>query len=168
MDSQGGNDRYVALGLCHGQFVAMNEFLTQVHFFSTGVPPNFTISEYMMERGAILMDDEEGGEESDDETKESFCCCFAPVEIPVVRIRDPSLLPSEATLLLTRLTEKKPENRMTVREAQMDPWIAGGMNKDDERYDLPQGNIPSYHGDPVVPLDCATELSKFTVQFHMQ
>lgn len=122
----------------------------------------------MMERGAILMDDEEGDKESDEEKKESFCCCFAPVEIPVVRIRDPALLPSEATLLLTRLTEKKPENRMTVREAQMDPWIVGGINKDDEKYSLPQGNIPSHHGDPVVPLDCAAELSKFTVQYHMQ
>ena len=137
------------------------------HISVSGVPPNFTISEYVLKREAILMDGDEG-DESDDEKKESYCCCFSTVYEPVVRIRDPAHLPSEATLLLTRLTEKKPEDRMTVREAQLDPWIAGGMDGEDEPYELPQGNIPSRHGDPVVPLDCAEDLSKFTVLYHMQ
>lgn len=132
------------------------------------MPPNFTISEYVLERGAVLLGGEESEESDDDENQESYCCCFGPVEIPAVRVRDPANLPSEATILLTRLTEKKPENRISVREAQLDPWIAGGINADDEPYELPQGNIPSRHGDPVVPLDCAAELSKFTVQYHMQ
>ena len=143
------------------------EWLKFSHTSVSGVPPNFTISEYVLERGAVLLGAEES-EESDDEKPESYCCCFGPVEIPVVRVRDPANLPSEATILLTRLTEKKPEDRITVREAQLDPWIAGGMDADDEPYELPQGNIPSRHGDPVVPLDCAAELSKFTVQYHMQ
>ena len=113
--------------------------------------------------------DSEEDDKSVEEKKESLCCaCFAPVDLPLVRIRDPAMLPRAATLLLTRLTEKKPEKRMTVREAQMDPWIAGGIGKDDPPYELPAGNIPSAHGDPVVPLNCASKLSKFTVQYHMQ
>jgi len=135
---------------------------------STGVPPNFTISEYMLERDAVVLSNEDNDDESLEEKPESFCCCFASVDIPVVRVRDPAMLPKEAALLLTRLTEKKPGNRMTVREAQLDPWIAGVGGSDDPVYELPQGNIPSLHGDPVVPLDCAPELSKFTVQYHMQ
>ena len=64
------------------------------------------------------------------------------------------------------MTEKKPEDRMTVREAQLQPWITG--NEDDEEYILPQGNYPANHGDPVVPLDCAPALSKITVEYHTQ
>ena len=70
-------------------------------------------------------------------------------------------------MLITRMTEKKPENRMTVREAQLDHWIAGNADDSDPSYVLPEGDVPSKHGDPVVPLECAEELSKLTVEYHM-
>jgi hypothetical protein len=55
---------------------------------------------------------------------------------------------------------------MTVREAQHQPWIAGGEGE--ARYEVPQGDVPSHHGDPVVPLACASELSELTIRYHMQ
>lgn len=131
----------------------------------TGVPPNFTISEYLKERETVVLDD---GNNDDDPVEEAghWCCC-ASVEIPIVKIRDPSMLPPAATLLITRMTEKMPENRMTVREAQNDIWIAAGENEKDDDWVLPQGDFPSKHGDPVVSLKCATELSQLTVKYHM-
>lgn len=125
----------------------------------TGVPPNFTLSEYMKERESVVL---EGEEEEMTET----CCCMKGDFRPFVKVREPSMLPYEATLLVATMTEKKPELRTTVREAQLHPYIIG--NEKEERYSLPAGDIPSGHGDPVIPLQCATELSKLTVQYHMQ
>jgi serine/threonine protein kinase len=125
----------------------------------TGVPPNFTISEYMQEHDYVVMEGEE-------EDKPESCCCCALVDTSSVVIRDPSMLPKNATLLITKMTEKKPEDRMTVREAQDHPWIRGAPGV--HAYNLPQGDYPSLHGDPVVPLECAPELSKLTVDYHMQ
>lgn len=130
----------------------------------TGVLPQFTISEYMDEREGVIL--EAPGDEDEISRPPEGCCCFASSELPPVRIRDPSILPAAATLLITRLTEKKPEDRMTVREAQNDPWITGEASDDDPHYTLPQGDVPSGHGDPVVPLKCADELSEMTVNYH--
>ena len=125
----------------------------------TGVPPNFTLSEYMKERDSVVL---EGEEEEFAET----CCCMKGEFRPFIKVREPSMLPYEATLLVATMTEKKPELRMTVREAQLHPYITG--NENEERYSLPQGDIPSGHGDPVIPLQCAPELSRLTVDYHMQ
>jgi hypothetical protein len=125
----------------------------------TGVPPNFTISEYMEERESVIM-------EGDEEERPGGCCFCAAAASQSVKIRDPTMLPSAATVLITKMTEKQPEDRMTIREAQNSPYIAGGPSE--TKYSLPQGDYPSMHGDPVVPLDCAAELSKLTVQYHMQ
>ena len=124
----------------------------------TGVPPNFTISEYMRERDTVVLGDTE-------EDIPPSCCCFSSPRKYFVRVRDPSLIPDEATLLITSMTEKKPEDRMTVREAQNHPYIAGGPGE--EPYDPPCGDIPSKHGDPVVPLQCARMLSENTIKYHM-
>lgn len=125
----------------------------------TGVPPNFTLSEYMKERDSVVLEGEE-------EEVADTCCCMKGDFRPYVKVREPSMLPYEATLLVATMTEKKPELRMTVREAQLHPWIMG--NENEERYSLPQGDIPSGHGDPVIPLKCAPDLSKLTVEYHMQ
>merc|ERR1712113_1026170 len=91
--------------------------------------------------------------------EEVVCCgCFKSTPAPVVQIRDPAKIPNEATVLITSLTQKNPEDRMTVREAQNEPWIAGGMTEDDKIYKAPEGDYPSQHGDPVVLLDCGPEL----------
>lgn len=124
----------------------------------TGVPPNFTLSEYMKERESVVLEGEE------EEITDS-CCCMKGDFRPFVRVREPSTLPYEATLLIAAMTEKKPELRMTVRESQNHPWVVGDES---HRYSLPQGDIPSGHGDPVIPLECAPELSKQTVDYHMQ
>lgn len=124
----------------------------------TGVPPNFTLSEYMQERESVILENQE-------EDVPPGCCCFPGAAHPAVKVRDPSKIPREATLLITSMTEKKPEDRMTVREAQNHPYIAGGPGE--ETYDPPQGDYPSSHGDPVVPLKCAPALSKLTIKYHM-
>lgn len=123
----------------------------------TGVPPNYTLSEYLQERENVVVE----GEEVE---KVVGCSCCPAVDPPTIKIRDPSMLPKSATLLLTKMTEKQPEDRMTVREAQNHPYIAG--EPDEIKYLPPQGDYPSLHGDPVVPLKCATELSKLTVKYH--
>ncbi|KAL7561227.1 hypothetical protein ACA910_004148 [Epithemia clementina (nom. ined.)] len=127
----------------------------------TGVPPNFSISEYMQQRENVVMIQDEQEDAGVD-----MCCCMKPSSRAFVKIRDPAQIPYDATLLIAQMTEKKPEDRMTVREAQLQPWIAG--NEDDEEYLLPQGDYPAHHGDPVVPLQCAPALSKITVEYHMQ
>jgi serine/threonine protein kinase len=125
----------------------------------TGVPPNFTISEYIKERDAVLMD----GEEEDDAP--SGWCCFKNKTIPVLRVRDPSIVPHEATMLITHMIEKNPEKRMTVREAQNHSWIRGAPGEN--QWVPPHGDVPANHGDPVVPLHCAAELSKLAAEYHM-
>lgn len=127
----------------------------------TGVPPNFTIAEYMRERENVVMEGEGDVDHS------ATCCCFPLYrdDEPKVVVRDPASLPHDATVLMKKLTEKNPEERMTVREAQNHAWIKG---EEAEHYTLPQGDFPSHHGDPVVPLKCARELSKLTIDYHMQ
>lgn len=126
----------------------------------TGVPPNFTLSEYLRERENAVMEGE------DDEVAQSDgWCCMKGAARPNIKVRDPSRIPADATLLISKMTEKDPEKRMTVREAQHNPYIAGGQG-DDKPYKFPQGDYPSKHGDPVVPLKCADKLSKLTVEYH--
>jgi len=128
----------------------------------TGVPPNFTISGYMRERSNVVLE----GQNQEEEVIPDDCCCMGKTRLHSVKVRDPAALPPEATIIITKMTEKKPEDRMTVREAQSYPWIAGGEGE--ESFSLPQGDVPSKHGDPVVPLKCAANLSKLTIQYHMQ
>lgn len=133
----------------------------------TGVPPSFTFSEYMHERDAVVLEDRDGVEDPV-EQKISSCCCFGPSGITVVRLRDPSMLPPAATLLITSMTEKKPEDRMTVREAQNNAWITAMDDEKEDPWVMPVGDYPSQHGDPVVTLKCAELLSQLTVKYHMQ
>lgn len=129
----------------------------------TGVPPNFSLSEYMRQRESVVMMEDEN---DDTVAGASMCCCVKPPSRTIVKIRDPSQIPFDATFLIAQMTEKKPDDRMSVREAQLQPWIAG--NEDEEAYILPQGDYPSRHGDPVIPLKCAPTLSKNTVEYHLQ
>jgi hypothetical protein len=64
------------------------------------------------------------------------------------------------------MTEKQPEARMTVREAQNDPYIAPSKTDKNDTWVMPVGDYPSKHGDPVVPLKCAAELSQMTIAYH--
>jgi serine/threonine protein kinase len=126
----------------------------------TGIPPNFTMSEYMRERDGVVIEDEV------EDLQSGGCCCGGSAPPPEIIIRDPAKLPKEAALLIKAMTQKAPEDRMTVREAQNHPWIRG---KDGEpKYTCIQGDYPSKHGDPVVSLKCATQLSQLTVDYHMQ
>lgn len=127
----------------------------------TGVPPNFTISEYLHERETAVLE----GHEDEYDSSDEFCCCGGKSSKPRIIVREPKRLPGDATLLIQNMTEKKPEDRMTVREAQLHPYIAGGEGE--EIYEPPQGDVPSKHADPVVPLKCAPELSKLTIEYHM-
>jgi serine/threonine protein kinase len=125
----------------------------------TGVPPNFTISEYLQERDNVIM-------EGEDSVPAEACCCFKPIAGTSIQIRDPTMIPPDAAVIISNMTEKEPEKRMTVREAQLHPYIAGGPGE--EPYLPPQGDYPSNHGDPCVSLVCAGALSKLTVQYHTQ
>lgn len=141
----------------------------------TGVPPNQTISKYMRKY--------DGQEPSTELFDEVICCCpflfggggsdesrKADVkkakEKPNFRVRDTDELPQEATMFLLALTKKNPEERMSIRQAQLHPWIRGNENSGEPRYIVPQGDYPSHHGDPVVPLKCAGELTKAVEQHH--
>jgi serine/threonine protein kinase len=132
----------------------------------TGVPPNSTISQYMRKHH---------GKEPSEELEEVGCCCFggepstsnAPKETkPSFRVRDTDEMPREATLFISLLTKSNPEERMSIREAQLHAWIKGEEGDKDYPYEVAQGDIPSHHGDPVIPLKCAGELTKIVEDHH--
>lgn len=127
----------------------------------SGVPPNSTISQYMRKYN---------GKEVEEEMEEIGCCCFGggdggekPAR-PPFRVRDTDEMPKGATLFISALTKSNPEERMSIREAQNHPWIRG--DETEEQYEVAQGDIPSHHGDPVVPLKCAGELSRIVEAHH--
>lgn len=126
----------------------------------TGVPPNCTISQYVRK----LQADEEKEEEL--RSGGFLCCCISPqVEKKKINVRDAHDIPKDATVLITQLTKPDPEERITVREAQNHPWIAGGLHGE-EKWVFPEGDIPTQHGDPVIPLECAEELSRLVEGYH--
>lgn len=137
----------------------------------TGVPPNSTISKYMRKY--------DGQEPSEDEFDEIACCCpglFGSPSIeestrksvkPNFRVRDTDEIPRDATLFISALTKKDPEERMSIRQAQLHPWIKGDEMIGEPLYEVPQGDYPSKHGDPVVPLKCAGDLTKAVEQHNI-
>ncbi|KAL3909779.1 MAG: hypothetical protein SGARI_002427, partial [Bacillariaceae sp.] len=89
----------------------------------TGVPPNSTISQYMRKHH---------GKEASEEMEEVGCCCFGAPDLtepketkPSFRVRDTDEMPREATLFISALTKSNPEERMSIREAQLHGWIKG-------------------------------------------
>ena len=116
----------------------------------TGIPPNVSISQYMRKRA-----------NTETLPVETGCLCFKRTipPPPEVRVRDASEIPKDATLLIVMLTKTNPEERLTVREAQIHPYIRGHHGEDP--FALPAGDIPSNCGDPVVPLKCAKNLIEF-------
>lgn len=126
----------------------------------TGVPPNCTISQY------VRKIQEEEDKEAEKNQGGLFCCCQpAPQEKKKIRVRDAQDIPKDATVLITQLTKPDPEERITVREAQNHPWISGGSHGE-EKWEFPVGDIPSQHGDPVKPLECAEALSSLVEGYH--
>eukprot|EP00980_Cylindrotheca_fusiformis_P001676 scaffold381_cov138-Cylindrotheca_fusiformis.AAC.12 len=125
----------------------------------TGVPPNSTISQYMRKYD---------GKDVPEEIVEVGCCCFGgkveTVHKPPFRVRDTDQMPKGATLFISALTKMNPDDRLSVREAQNHPWIKG--DEYETQYVVEQGDIPSLHGDPVVPLKCAGQLSKIVIEHH--
>mmetsp|Transcript_74317 Transcript_74317/g.111963 ORF Transcript_74317/g.111963 Transcript_74317/m.111963 type:complete len:528 (-) Transcript_74317:113-1696(-) len=129
----------------------------------SGVPPNSTISQYMRKYD---------GKEISEEIEEVGCCCFGggsstsatPKSKPSFRVRDTDEMPKGATLFISALTKSNPEERLSIREAQNHPWIKG--DETETMYEVVQGDVPSRHGDPVVPLKCAGELSKIVEEHH--
>ena len=112
----------------------------------TGIPPNVSISQYLRKVTSVQ-----------DQVGDTGCRCFkrSPPPRKPLKVRDVSELPKDAAMMLFMMTKSNPDERMTVREAQNHPYICGV----DKPYELPQGDIPSKHGDPVVPLSCATSFS---------
>lgn len=129
----------------------------------TGVPPSSTISQYMRKHH---------GKEPSEEIEEVGCCCFGVPDLPgppkdnkpPFRVRDTDEMPREATLFISFLTKSNPEDRMGIREAQLHPWIKG--EEGETPYEVIQGDYPSHHGDPVVPLKCAGDLSRIVEAHH--
>ena len=112
----------------------------------TGVPPNKSVSSYM---GKIGYDNRSPG-------SNCLWCCRSKLRNELPNLRDTCDLPIEAAHLINSLTKRNVEERMTVREAQSHPYIKG--LPEEEPYQLPVGDIPAKHGDPVVPLRCAASL----------
>lgn len=128
----------------------------------TGVPPNATISQYMKKNESV---------DEPEEIEEVGCCCFGGktssqprVTKPSYRVRDTDEMPMGATLFISALTKPNPEDRLSIREAQSHPWIRG--DETEVPYEVVQGDIPSHHGDPVIPLKCAGELSRIVEAHH--
>ena len=129
----------------------------------SGVPPNSTISQYMRKYD---------GKEISEEIEEVGCCCFGgdssttktPKSKPSFRVRDTDEMPKGATLFISALTKSNPEERLSIREAQNHPWIKG--DETETPYEVVQGDVPSRHGDPVVPLKCASDLSRIVEEHH--
>jgi serine/threonine protein kinase len=125
----------------------------------TGVPPNSTISQYMRKYD---------GKEVPEDIEQVGCCCFGrKVEKnkkPPFRVRDTHQMPKGATLFISALTKMNPDDRLSVREAQNHPWIKG--DDFETEFKVIQGDIPSLHGDPVVPLKCAGQLSRIVIEHH--
>lgn len=120
----------------------------------TGVPPNSTISKYMRKY--------DGQEASADLYDEVVCCCpflfggssnnddgqeASKKEKPAFRVRDTDEMPREATLFISALTKKDPDERMSIRQAQLHPWVRGDEGSGEPPYEVPQGDYPSHHGD---------------------
>lgn len=63
-------------------------------------------------------------------------------------------LPKAAVDLVRNLTRADIYQRIAVREAQTHVWIEGGHQTDDKKYLMPQGDVPSTYGHPVVFLQC--------------
>ena len=63
--------------------------------------------------------------------------------------------PTDASLLINKLSEPKSKDRITVREAQIHPWIAGGIGE--TKYKLPEGDVKTTSGSKMQFLDCATD-----------
>eukprot|EP00568_Trieres_chinensis_P019684 CAMPEP_0183319314 /NCGR_PEP_ID=MMETSP0160_2-20130417/63207_1 /TAXON_ID=2839 ORGANISM="Odontella Sinensis, Strain Grunow 1884" /NCGR_SAMPLE_ID=MMETSP0160_2 /ASSEMBLY_ACC=CAM_ASM_000250 /LENGTH=186 /DNA_ID=CAMNT_0025485765 /DNA_START=67 /DNA_END=627 /DNA_ORIENTATION=+ len=70
------------------------------------------------------------------------------------RYRYVDQVPKAAAEMVKALTEANESDRLTVREAQTRPWITG-EDEGEVGYDIPRGDIPSHHGDPIVFLKCA-------------
>jgi serine/threonine protein kinase len=114
----------------------------------TGVPPNHSISSYL---------DKMVTEELQMEPSSCLCFCSSKKDEKEPRkLRDVSELPKEAVHLISALTKTDADDRMTVREAQSHPYISGLPGE--KPYEMPLGDIPAKHGDPVVPLKCAKSL----------
>ena len=64
-------------------------------------------------------------------------------------------LPSDAALLVNKLSERNANNRITVREAQINKYIAGGLGE--PKYQLPEGDIKTTSGSRMVYLKCASD-----------
>ena len=71
------------------------------------------------------------------------------------RFRKMDEIPSAAALLINKLSEKKASNRITVREGQIHPWIAGGVGE--PKFKLPEGDVKTSSGTKMVYLKCATD-----------
>mmetsp|Transcript_11014 Transcript_11014/g.17040 ORF Transcript_11014/g.17040 Transcript_11014/m.17040 type:complete len:574 (-) Transcript_11014:82-1803(-) len=111
----------------------------------TGVPPTVSISEYLAE--------------NEFETVEPGCCGRGKVITKQRKtIRVPADIPQSCRHLIRKLTRSKPEDRITIREAQNEVWIKG--DEGEPEWIFPQGDYPSKHGDPVVPLNCADALAQ--------
>lgn len=71
------------------------------------------------------------------------------------RYRHVHQVPRAAASMIRDMTRGKSAERLTVREAQEYPWIAGDTEKGGGKYEIPRGDVPSRHGDPIVFLKCA-------------
>ena len=108
----------------------------------TGVPSHVQdIAGYIRDENSLLV-------------KLFTCCSRRPGEGKRhMTYRLPSALPGDASRLVKDLTIKKEEERSSVRQAQANTWICG--REGEAKYELPMGDNPSKHGDPVNFLKCA-------------
>ena len=62
--------------------------------------------------------------------------------------------PKPARELVGKLLKAKEEERLTVPLAREEPWIKGGMDRNDHVVELPAGDYPAENDNPIVCLKC--------------
>eukprot|EP00985_Skeletonema_marinoi_P032137 scaffold38986_cov153-Skeletonema_marinoi.AAC.4 len=62
--------------------------------------------------------------------------------------------PKPARELVGKLLKAKEEERLTVPLAREEPWIKGGMDRNDPVVELPAGDYPAENDNPIVCLKC--------------
>jgi len=74
------------------------------------------------------------------------------------KYRSWSEVPPDAAKLVDGLTMRNEEERLTVRDAQLNNWISG------DGYELPRGDFPCRHSDEIVFLDLSSRIKATNIK----
>lgn len=103
----------------------------------TGVPPDKEIDKYIKRYAQVSK-------------RNQFVCCFSKKRRTKI-YKQWNEIPDDCVKLVSSMTMPNEEDRMSVREAQQNPWICAND------YVLPRGDFPCKVGDKVMFLDLTSK-----------